>query len=280
MDLRHRPTGASTDTYKLELSKSFSRTSATHDAAAPLFAHFGSLLVSSLPLKRGDRVLDVACGTGATLLPTAEVVGREGHVVGVDLAQGMIDRLRATIAELGLANAEAHVGDGENLLFDDASFDGLICAFGLFFFADPSAALAEFGRVLRPGGVLGITTFARQGSDSMDAVWRLIGAHAPVPRPAKRELRFDTPDTLFHALKAAGFVEIDVQHASYDLAFEELDDWLAWLRSMEFGDYVEMMNAEATARLLASASAAFAAHGNGPAVVMPMDGLITRALRP
>jgi SAM-dependent methyltransferase len=280
MGSRDRPIGGSPEGYKLALARSFSRTSATHDAAAPLFAHFGSLLVNNLALERGDRVLDVACGTGATLLPTAEIVGREGHVVGVDLAEGMIDRLRATIADLGLTNAEAHVGDGENLQFDDGSFDGVICAFGLFFFADPSAALAEFRRVLRPNGVLGITTFARQGSDSMDTVWRLIGAHVPVPRAAKRELRFDTPDTLLDALGAAGFAEIDVRHAPYDLEFEKIGDWMAWLRSMEFGDYVEMMSVEGIAGLSASASVVLAAHANDAAVVMPMDGLITRARRP
>jgi len=113
---------------KRAIASVFTRTSATHDTVGtPLFAHFGQMLVDRAELAAGERVLDVAAGTGATLFPTARRVGHGGRVVGIDLAPGMIDRLRAEISARGSSNAEARVADAEELPFGDESFDVVLC---------------------------------------------------------------------------------------------------------------------------------------------------------
>ena len=258
----------------------FSKTSSRHDSVGGLFAHFGSLLVERSGVGPGDRVLDVAAGTGRSLVPAARRVGRAGHVTGTDLAPGMVDVLRRVIREQALHNADALVADAEQLPFDDGTFDVLLCGFGLFFFPDPQRALAEFRRVLRPAGVLAISTFTRTGSASMDRTWRLIGEHVAVPSPADDDARFHDPDRLVEALRAAGFREVEVDTSPFEVILADVDAWLQWLRSMEFGEYVDRLSTDALEQLKRSAVMELGGSSVSTEVRFRMDALLTRARRP
>jgi len=111
-------------------------------------------LAQALALRPGQRVLDVASGPGATAFLLAEEFGTE--VDGVDL--GSVDRARDGAAERGLAGpVRFHLGDAERLPFDDATFDAVVCECAFCLFPDKRTAAAEFARVLKPGGRVGIT---------------------------------------------------------------------------------------------------------------------------
>ena len=263
------------DPDKQALADLFSGTSPTHDAVGGLFAHFGSLLVERAQLSPGHRVLDVAAGTGASLVPAARRVGSSGHVIGLDLAPGMVDRLRDVLGQHRIQNAEALVGDAESLPFQDEHFDAVLCGFGLFFFPDPDRALAEMRRVLRPGGVLAVSTFTRTGSDSMDAIWGLLAAFVPVPTPAERERRFDEPGRLLNALSRAGFEEADVEPSPFELVFPDIDTWFSWLRSMEFGQHLARMTPTMLRQFRQSASIKFSARPDGSEIRLRMDAYFT-----
>jgi ubiquinone/menaquinone biosynthesis C-methylase UbiE len=265
---------------KQALASLFSATSATHDAAGGLFGHFGSLLVERAGLKSGDRVLDVAAGTGASVLPAARRVGATGRVVGLDLAPGMVARLLELIRKHGIDNAEAMVGDTESLPFQDESFDAVLCGFGLFFFADTQRALSEIRRVLRPAGLVALSTFTRAGSDSMDEIWSRIVAFVPVPPAADRERRFDEPAHLLNALGRAGFEDVDVQPSPFEVVLPDIDTWLIWLRSMEFGEYLAHMTPDMLEQFRRSATADFQRQTGGPEVRFRMDALLTLGRKP
>lgn len=100
-----------------------------------------------LRARPGMRVLDLACGPGTLSRPLAAQVAPGGKVVGIDLAEGMIELARAA----GIANARFEVMDMERLVFADASFDAAACGHGLQFVADLGRALSEAHRVLRSG---------------------------------------------------------------------------------------------------------------------------------
>ena len=268
------------DPGKQALADLFSTTSATHDTAGGLFAHFGSLLVDRAALSPGDHVLDVAAGTGASLLPAARQVGQTGHVVGLDLALGMVARLRVLIEEHRIENAEALVGDAERLPFEDERFDAVLCGFGLFFFPDTRRALAECRRVLRHDGVLALSTFTRAGSDSMDQIWARIGAYLPVPSAADHERRFDEPTHLRTALVAAGFVDVDIEPSPFQVSLPDIDAWLIWLRSMEFSEYLAQMTPSMLEDFRRSTSADFSGQTGGPEVRFRMDALLTVGRKP
>jgi ubiquinone/menaquinone biosynthesis C-methylase UbiE len=81
------------------------------------FVHFGKRLAHRAAIATDSKVLDVATGTGAVLVPAAELVGAEGKVIGVDISPRMIGRVRTEILKVGLNNAEVLIADGERLPF-------------------------------------------------------------------------------------------------------------------------------------------------------------------
>jgi ubiquinone/menaquinone biosynthesis C-methylase UbiE len=109
-------------------------------------------LLQAAALVAGDRVLDIACGTGAVARLTAQRVGLTGRVMGVDLNPGMLAMARQ-LARQGLAaNIEWRESDAAVLPVPDAHFDVVLCQQGLQFFPDKPGALREIHRVLVPGG--------------------------------------------------------------------------------------------------------------------------------
>lgn len=112
---------------------------------APLAAD----LVEAATLRPGERVLDVACGTGVVARLATERVGPSGSIAGADINPGMLAVARA--AAPGTA-CEWHQAPADALPLPDASFDAVLCQMGLQFFPDNVAALREMHRVLAPGG--------------------------------------------------------------------------------------------------------------------------------
>jgi SAM-dependent methyltransferase len=109
-------------------------------------------LMEVTELRPGERVLDVACGTGIVARLAAERVGAEGTIAGVDLNPGMLAVARAvTPPHTAIA---WHQGNAESLPLPDEAFDVVVCQLGLQFVADKPAALREMRRVLAPGGRL------------------------------------------------------------------------------------------------------------------------------
>ena len=114
-------------------------------------------LLEAAGLQPGERVLDVACGTGVIARRAAEQAGATGSVTGVDVAPDMIDTAKSVAAPDG-AHIEWHVADAASLPLPDAAFDVVLCQMGLMFLEDRPGALTEMRRVLRPGGRVAVST--------------------------------------------------------------------------------------------------------------------------
>lgn len=106
----------------------------------------------ALDLKLGDRVLDLACGTGLNFPHLRQLVGEQGQVVGVDLTPAMLNIARKMIVTKGWKNVEVREADAANLPFSDSYFDKVIISFALNIIPDYVKAIQEVRRVLVPGG--------------------------------------------------------------------------------------------------------------------------------
>jgi ubiquinone/menaquinone biosynthesis C-methylase UbiE len=140
-----------------------------------LFAQWAPLVVDIARVADGQRVLDVACGTGVATRAAADRVGPTGSVVGLDLNPAMLEVAAGTRSDI-----EWRQGDATALPFGDEEFDAVLCQSALFFFPDVDAAVAEMSRVARPGGAVAVQTYAsldeQPGFLELDNVVRRIAA--------------------------------------------------------------------------------------------------------
>jgi len=124
-----------------------------------MFASWAPILVDAVALQPGDRVLDVACGTGAVTRVVADRLAGTGRIVGLDINAAMLGVARGVIERAG-SSAEWCEASALEMPLPDASFDVVVCQQGLQQFPDRAAALGECSRVLRPGGRLALAVWA------------------------------------------------------------------------------------------------------------------------
>lgn len=125
-----------------------------------LFGQWAPRVASAADIRPGQRVLDVACGTGILAREVSSRVGSTGRVVGIDPSPGMLE-----VAKRHAPAVEWRAGVAESLHFPDQSFDAVVSQFGLMFFTDRRQALCEMIRVLAPGGRLVVAVW-----DSLDNI--------------------------------------------------------------------------------------------------------------
>jgi SAM-dependent methyltransferase len=212
---------------KRRIAAMYDRVAAGYDAAPlRLFPFVADRLVPGLGLSPGDKLLDVAAGTGAVALAAAQALTPGGRVTAVDISEGMLARLDARIGKFGIANIDAHVIDGESLEFRRDYFHRVISSFGLTFMPDPAAALREWARVTRPGGSV---TFTAPVADALEPMNSLLAA-----RLTGGGLSVLSEDDARRLLIDAGLVEITVKTEALGYHVKNTGEWweLAWFSGL------------------------------------------------
>lgn len=189
---------------------------ATSDAASiyqdhivpALMEEWAPRVANAAAIRSGQRVLDVACGTGVLTRAIAVRVGPEGAVTGLDLSPRMLE-----VAASLNPNLDWRQGNAESLPFRDDSFDAVVSQFGLMFVTDPILALREMMRVLAPGGRLAVAVWASLTDTPAYAaevalVERLAGPAAAAPLRAPFVL--GDPERLANHFHAAGISKATV----------------------------------------------------------------------
>ena len=186
-------------------------------------APMGESLLTAVDLKTGQRVLDVATGTGEPGLTAAERV-RPGEVIGIDISEAMVSLAQKNAAYRKLANYRAETQEASALPYPDGHFDAIVCRLGIMFFADMPATLSELRRVLKPGGRIAFSSWAEPPSNPWASltggiVSRLLGL-SPPPEDAPGFYRFSNPEKLNATLSAAGFSAPEVREVKGELRFD------------------------------------------------------------
>jgi SAM-dependent methyltransferase len=199
---------------------------------------FGEAMLAAIRLRRGEQVLDVGCGTGATTLAAGAQVGPAGRAMGVDISAPIIELARRRGS--GVANVEFIEGDAQDHPFGDGRFDAVISRFGTMFFADPAAAFANLQRALRPKGRLAIVCWA----DPRTAEWTAVAGRVALEhfgRPpdlgapgAPGPYAFADGDHLRNVLASAGFAAVKVEAIVRTMRMgDDLADVVGFVTSLE-----------------------------------------------
>ena len=173
-----------------------------------IFAPYAGDLARRVAASAPRRVLEVAAGTGVVTRALRELLPPEVEIVATDLNQAMLD----TAAKVGTAGpVEWRQADAMALPFEDASFDAVVCQFGVMFFPDRAKAFAETRRVLRPGGAFHFNAWDRIADNEFaDIVTDALGAMFPADPPrfmARTPHGYHDVATIRQDLRAGGFGE-------------------------------------------------------------------------
>lgn len=226
-----------------------------------------------LAARPGERILDVATGTGWT----ARNVARTGaRVTGIDIADGLLDAARALSAHVQ-PSIDFMRGDAEALPYEDGAFDGVISTFGVMFAANQDQAAKELARVCRPGGRLVIAAWVPGGA--VEAFFGVIAKHSDAPPPPASPMNWGDR---VHAAKLLGDAfELDFEtgtNIAYHESADAIWDWYA----DGFGPIRHVMDSlDAAGRAALKADVdAYHAHYAGPmGLKVTRDYLVIRGTR-
>jgi arsenite methyltransferase len=181
-------------------------------------------LLELVPLKKGQKVLDMATGTGIIAIAAAQAVGNEGKVIAVDFSAGMLNQAQQKINELELRNIELIEADADYINFEDESFDIIICSTAIVYLKDIPAALKNWYHWLRKDGLLGFSSCSQESCEApivIAACAKYGIAIANINEPT------GTSENCRNLLIEAGFRDIQItsQQLGFYRSFEQAKEW-------------------------------------------------------
>jgi len=175
-------------------------------------------LLALADLRPGERVLDVACGTGLVAFPAARAVGPGGAVLGTDISQDMVGRAAREAAALGIANATFARMDAEDLQVEPRSFDAVLCALGLMYVPDPQKGLSEIRRALRPGGRAVAAVWGARSRCGWGEIFPIVDRRV-ASDVCPMFFQLGTGDQLAQVMQAAGLADPRVERIATTLDY-------------------------------------------------------------
>jgi ubiquinone/menaquinone biosynthesis C-methylase UbiE len=219
------------DAHKSAVAKAYGLASAGYNKPAlKFFSQGAEALVDFAGLSRGQRILDVATGTGHAALYAGLKVGAEhGSVVGIDIAKEMVHLANDYAKTLSRGNVRFELMDGEHTTFADDEFDAVLCSYGIFFLPDMANGITEWKRVTRPGGwvcfsAFGDTAFQPQ-SDLFEQRIRQFGPLIPDKKRPFGWQRLVDPQALVALLDQAGMTNVEVREVTIGYLLRDAERW-------------------------------------------------------
>jgi SAM-dependent methyltransferase len=246
-------------------------------------AAYDASFMDAAAIGRGDRVLDIGCGTGRTTRDAARAAA-DGSALGVDLSSAMLDVARRRAKDEGLARVRFEQADAQIHPFETEAFDRAIGRTSAMFFGDRVAGLANVARALRPGGRLALLTWQRL----VDNEWirelsRALAAGRDVPAPpadAPGPFALAEPEVVRGVLGAAGYTDIALEARRESMWFgAHADDAHRFVLGL-LGWMLDGLDEADRAGAVDALRATVAAHETPEGVLYESAAWIIRATRP
>jgi ubiquinone/menaquinone biosynthesis C-methylase UbiE len=180
-------------------------------------------LLEMAGIRSGERVLDVACGSGLVSFRAAALAGPTGWVTATDISEQMVGRVRAAAVERGAVNICALRMDAEDLRLPDDDVDVALCALGLMYFPQPERALAQVCRVLRPGGRVVVAVWGRRERCGWHEVFPIVDARVRSD-VCPLFFRLGADGALARELERAGFSAVTCERVTTTINHQSGDE--------------------------------------------------------
>jgi len=236
-----------------------------------IFSPWAADLVALAKLRPGERVLDVACGTGVVGRLAAERVGPKGHVTGLDLNESMLEVARSQPIPAGAAGVAWVQSSALAMRVPDSSFDVVLCQQGIQFFPDPPQALREMIRVLVPSGRV-FTSVWEGSTPYTTAMWSAVERHvgADAATTLRKSRAIEDPKALQDLMIQVGFRDVKIIHQTRTARLPAVGDFiLRHLAATPVAQAVEALSDSARKALSEDAATALRPYADGDGIAFP-----------
>ena len=174
-------------------------------------------------IKGGEKIIDIACGTGLVSFPAAEQSGAAGFVMANDISDKMVETGTAIAKERKLSNISFQRMDAEELGVEDNSFDIALCALGLMYFPDPLKAIKQMHRILKPGGHAVVAVWGRRKYCGWAEVFEIVDRRV-ASEVCPMFFNLGNEGTLQQYMNAGGFRNISIEKINTELDYSSGDE--------------------------------------------------------
>jgi len=236
-------------------------------------------MLAMAALKPGDRVLDVACGTGLATFAAAAAVAPGGEVVGTDISEEMVQAGRRLAAERGAGHVRFERMEAEALAFDEGAFDVVLCALGLMYVTDFEGTIRGMRRVAAPGGRVVSAVWGRRDRCGWAEIFPIVDARVNTD-VCPLFFQLGTGDLLAELYRTAGLGGVATERISVPLRYANGEDacgaaFAGGPVAMAYSRFDERTRAEAHAAYLASIEP----YRNGGDYAIPGEFVVVRGVR-
>jgi len=176
------------------------------------------LLLEMAALKKNERVIDIACGTGLVSFRAAEIVEDSGFVLANDISDGMVKIGNDLVSEKKLNNIKFQRMDAEELDAPDRAYDVSLCALGLMYVPDPVKALKEMYRVIKPGGRAVAAVWGQRDHCGWAEIFEIVDKRVST-EVCPMFFNLGNKDMLNRSFAAAGFSDIKFERINTELIY-------------------------------------------------------------
>jgi ubiquinone/menaquinone biosynthesis C-methylase UbiE len=180
-------------------------------------------LMEMANLQPGEKLIDIACGTGLVSFPAAEKLGPNGFVLATDISDEMVKICTLTAGERNISNIEFKRMDAEELNVRNEEYDVALCALGLMYVPDPVKALKEMYRVIKPGGRAVAAVWGQRDHCGWAEIFEIVDKRVAT-EVCPMFFNLGNRDVLKRSFEAAGFSNINFVRLNTILNYDSDED--------------------------------------------------------